>query len=207
MSSSGGPRWGRRSRADDTALSSRYDQADGAAGLGTAPGAVSADGFRDDQPGQGADFAVAVAYRAHYPSLVRIAALLAGVAVAEQVVKDAFASAQRELRRGEASDEALGYLRRAVVTGARARLADPSDPRRHAGTWPAPGIPGSALMAGLSALPVRQREALVLRYYANWSDPQIAAAMGIRRSAVHGHVRRGMSALGACLTAGTGSDT
>jgi len=60
-------------------------------------------------------------------------------------------------------------------------------------------------MAELSALPARQREALVLRYYANWPDPQIAAAMGIRRSALDRHVRRGMSALRAYLTAGTGS--
>jgi DNA-directed RNA polymerase specialized sigma24 family protein len=49
-------------------------------------------------------------------------------------------------------------------------------------------------MAALSLLPDRQREALVLKYYADWPDPAIAAAMGISRCALSACVRRGMSA-------------
>ena len=168
---------------------------------------MRADGARDDRPVQDAGLLVAALCCAHYTSLTRIAALLAGIAVAEQVVQDAFVSVLRDLRRGQDSDAALGRLRRAVVTGTRAR-AVPVHPRGHAGTGPpATGIAGSPLMAALYALPVRQREALVLKYYANWPDPQIAAAMGIRRSALDGHVRRGMSALRPCLAAGWGSGT
>ena len=42
----------------------------------------------------------------------------------------------------------------------------------------------SALTSALRALPPRQREALVLRYYADLSEAQIAAAMGISKGAV-----------------------
>jgi DNA-directed RNA polymerase specialized sigma24 family protein len=63
----------------------------------------------------------------------------------------------------------------------------------------APGIPGaaheqitlpghSALVSALRILPPRQREVLVLRYYANLSDAQIATTMGISTGAVKSHI-------------------
>jgi RNA polymerase sigma factor (sigma-70 family) len=42
---------------------------------------------------------------------------------------------------------------------------------------------------------VRQREALVLRYYADMSEAQIASVMGISRGAVKSHTARGMTSL------------
>ena len=136
--------------------------------------------------------------------MARIAALLAGDGVkAEEIVQDAFVSMHRAWRHLRDGDSALSYLRRAVVTRARSRSAasadPPSRPRGLAGAGqPAPGIPGAVLMAALGGLPARQREALVLKYYADWPDPQIAAAMGISRHALNAHARRGMSALQAC---------
>jgi RNA polymerase sigma factor (sigma-70 family) len=53
----------------------------------------------------------------------------------------------------------------------------------------------SAVVAALHGLPPRQREALVLRYYAELSQAEIASAMGISRGAVKSHTARGMSAL------------
>ena len=47
----------------------------------------------------------------------------------------------------------------------------------------------------LRRLPLRQREALVLRYYLDLSEAQIASAMGISRGAVKSHTARGMSSL------------
>src|SRR6516225_3319010 len=47
----------------------------------------------------------------------------------------------------------------------------------------------------LRDLPERQREAIVLRYYADLSEAEIATAMGISRGAVKSHTARGMSAL------------
>jgi RNA polymerase sigma factor (sigma-70 family) len=48
-------------------------------------------------------------------------------------------------------------------------------------------------------LPDRQREAIVLRYYADLSEAEIAATMGISRGAVKSHTARGMTALRAAL--------
>jgi RNA polymerase sigma factor (sigma-70 family) len=57
----------------------------------------------------------------------------------------------------------------------------------------------SAVIAALKALPNRQRQALVLRYYADLSEAQIAKAMGISHGAVKSHTARGMAALRAGL--------
>src|SRR6516164_5351271 len=56
-----------------------------------------------------------------------------------------------------------------------------------------------AVVAALRGLPDRQREAIVLRYYADLSEAEIAAAMGISRGAVKSHTARGMTALRAAL--------
>jgi RNA polymerase sigma factor (sigma-70 family) len=51
------------------------------------------------------------------------------------------------------------------------------------------------VMAALRGLPHRQREVLVLRYYADMSEAQIAEAMGISPGAVKSHASRGIAAL------------
>jgi RNA polymerase sigma factor (sigma-70 family) len=55
------------------------------------------------------------------------------------------------------------------------------------------------LASALRRLPGRQREAIVLRYYADFSEAEVAAAMGISRGAVKSHTARGMAALRAEL--------
>jgi RNA polymerase sigma factor (sigma-70 family) len=56
-----------------------------------------------------------------------------------------------------------------------------------------------AARSALAGLPDRQREAIVLRYYAGLPEGEIAAAMGISRGAVNSHTARGLSALRAAL--------
>ena len=51
------------------------------------------------------------------------------------------------------------------------------------------------MVSALRALPERQREALVLRYYGDLSEAQIASVMGISRGAVKSHTARAMAAL------------
>jgi RNA polymerase sigma factor (sigma-70 family) len=51
------------------------------------------------------------------------------------------------------------------------------------------------VIAALLKLAPRQREAVVLRYYADLSGAQIAAVMGISVGAVKHHTSRAMSAL------------
>lgn len=54
-------------------------------------------------------------------------------------------------------------------------------------------------MAALRSLPPRQREALVLRYYGDMTEAQIASVMGISRGAVKSHTARAMNALRSIL--------
>jgi RNA polymerase sigma factor (sigma-70 family) len=56
-------------------------------------------------------------------------------------------------------------------------------------------IEHEAVVAALRTLPARQREALVLRYYGELSEAEIAEAMGISRGAVKSHTSRGVAAL------------
>lgn len=60
-------------------------------------------------------------------------------------------------------------------------------------------IERSAVIDALRELPIRQREALTLRYYADLSEAQIAETMGISRGAVKSHTARGMAALRSVL--------
>ena len=165
-------------------------------------GAVSAD--------WDADRAVTVLYAAHYRSLVRLAALLLrDVATAEEVVQDSFVAMHDGWRRLRDNDKALSYLRQSVVNRSRSVLrhrvvVDKNAPK------PAPDMPSaeqgaiallerSAVVTALRTLPRRQREALVLRFYGDLSEAQIAATMGISKGAVKSHTARAMTALRSVL--------
>jgi RNA polymerase sigma-70 factor (sigma-E family) len=157
-----------------------------------------------------ADWAVAALYRDQYRSLVRLAALLVrDIATAEEVVQDSFVAMQGGWRRLRDTDKALAYLRQTVVNRSRAVLRHRAVVDRNA-PKPAPDMPSaehgalamlerSAVVAALRTLPPRQREAVVLRYYGNLSEAQIAGAMGISQGAVKSHTARAMIALRAVL--------
>ncbi|MDP9094516.1 MAG: SigE family RNA polymerase sigma factor [Actinomycetota bacterium] len=53
----------------------------------------------------------------------------------------------------------------------------------------------SQLASELAALPARQRAALVMRYYADMSDDEIASDFGCRAVSVRGYISRGLAAL------------
>jgi len=185
---------------DDDAAGSQgsYRAAGVSAGAPSAATAMATGSLRRDRPGKDADQAVTALYHAHCRSLVRVAALLVGdIAEAEEIVLDAYVALHRAWRRVQDGDRALDYLRRAVVTGARSRRASPPGQ---------PRIPGTPVVAVLSGLPARQREALVLKYYADWPEPQIAIVMGVSRHALKAHLRLGMCALQACLAPDWGGD-
>ena len=55
------------------------------------------------------------------------------------------------------------------------------------------------LLAALAALPARRREAIVLRYWLDLPEREIAAAMGVSTGTVKSHVSRGLDALGEAL--------
>lgn len=153
-----------------------------------------------------ADQAVTALYSANYRSLVRLAAMLVRDAgTAEEVVQDAFVAMHGGWRRLRDPDKALSYLRQSVVNRSRSVLRHRAVVEKYApkGLPDAPSaeagaigeLERSAVIEALSRLPARQREALVLRYYADLSEAEIASAMGISRGAVKSHTARGMTAL------------
>ncbi|SRR6266487_2305938 len=157
-----------------------------------------------------ADTAVTELYGLHYRSLVRLAALLVhDIATAEEVVQDSFVAMHAGLHRLRDDEKALSYLRAAVVNRSRSVLRHRVVVDRNA-PKPAPDMPSaehsalalierSSVVAALRTLPHRQREVVVLRYYADLSEAQIAAAMGITRGAVKSHTSRAMTALRSVL--------
>ena len=157
-----------------------------------------------------ADLAVIELYSMHYRALVRLAAMLVrDTPTAEEVVQDAFIAMHDGWERLKDAEKALAYMRQAVVNRSRSvlrhRLVVEKNPQK-----PPPDMPSaehgamallerSAVIAALRDLPERQREAIVLRYYADLSEAEIAATMRISRGAVKSHTSRGMAALRAAL--------
>ncbi|MFB7983992.1 RNA polymerase sigma factor [Streptomyces vinaceus] len=146
-------------------------------------------------------------YHAHRLRMVRLAVLLVDdLATAEDVVQDAFTALYR--RHGEQIsevDNALGYLRTAVVNTSRSVLRR----RRTARAWTPPAaaeVPSAEdhvvldeahreVLAALGRLTPRRRQVLVLRYWAELSEAEIATTLGISRGAVKSNASRALDAL------------
>jgi DNA-directed RNA polymerase specialized sigma24 family protein len=141
--------------------------------------------------GLAADSMLVAIYRTQYRHLVRIAALLLGDnTMAEEIVQDTFVAVHNAPGYLRDPDETMSHLRQTMISNARGQMAALS-----ATPGKAPDRPGIPVMGMLRNLPGRQREAVVLKYYADWPDPQIAAAMGISEQALNAHLQHGMSAL------------
>jgi DNA-directed RNA polymerase specialized sigma24 family protein len=118
--------------------------------------------------------------------------------IAEEIVHGALAAMHREWHRLRDADRAVAYLRRVIVHEARVRgrasRASQDAGVASAGEGVLPSV-SEAVLASLRRLPGRQREALVLRYYADLPEADAADAMGVTRAAFRGHAARGMIAL------------
>lgn len=153
--------------------------------------------------------ALTTLYREHALKLTRLAYVMLGdKPAAEDVVQDAFAGLHR--RWGHLSDQrkALQYLRSSVLNGCRTVIRE-SRPR---GTLTGPGglvaSAETAVLAGerqrtvmraIRSLPDRQHEALVLRFYLDEPEAEIARLMGIRPGTVRSTIHRALVALGRLL--------
>jgi RNA polymerase sigma-70 factor (sigma-E family) len=152
---------------------------------------------------------VTALYQAHSLGLVRLAHVMMGDrAAAEDVVQEAFGGLYRRWDHVSDKDRALQYVRSAVLNGCRSALR-----RRR-------GLDGGALdaehevsaeaavlsgeerrevMRALRRLPDRQREVLVLRFYLDEPEAEIARAMGISPSTVRSTAHRALTKLGRLL--------
>jgi RNA polymerase sigma-70 factor (sigma-E family) len=157
-----------------------------------------------------ADLVVTALYDQHYASLVRQAAFLVrDMATAEEVVQDSFVAVHSAWPKLSDSDHALSYLRQSVVNRSRSALRhrvgsgrnspEPAPDKPEAKQQPKAAPGDSPVISALGALPARQREVLVMRYYANFSETQIAEIMGISEEAVKRHAARARASLRAVL--------
>lgn len=151
--------------------------------------------------------AIARVFDGHHAQLVRLAALLGAGHEAEDVVAEAFCELYRRWHRLRSPDAAMAYVRGAVVNLVRMRLRHLQVVRRHRdGSLPPADIVSAenevlvredqrALVCALDRLAPRQREAIVLRYWMDLKETEIAAAMGLSSGAVKSHTARAMASL------------
>lgn len=151
-------------------------------------------------------------HQEEYASLVRLAALVLGDAgLAEQVVQDAFVRLYVRWGGRRRIERPGAYLRNAVLNGCRSqlrrmRVSDRHEARRTVPVTPATpesealaGAEHDRVVAALRSVSGRQREALVLRYYLDLSEAEMAAAMGVSAGSVKTHLHRGLAALAELL--------
>jgi RNA polymerase sigma-70 factor (sigma-E family) len=144
-------------------------------------------------------------YRLHYPAAVRLAYLLTGdAAEAQDIAQDAFLAAAPRVLTLRSPEAFGGYLRRTVTRRVlmRARAADREARRVERATDPSPDTDDTAsvaarldLVGALNRLPVKQRTALVLRYWSDLSEDDIAALLRCRRGTVKSTLSRALLAL------------
>jgi RNA polymerase sigma-70 factor (sigma-E family) len=159
-----------------------------------------------------ADAGVERLFRAHRLSMVRLASLLVDDREsAEDVVQDAFAGLHRRWASLRTDEAALGYLRTSVVNGSRSMLRRRRTVRRNpqpaADAFAAEPADGRMMLAeehrdvlaAMRRLPARQREVIILRYWSELTEAQIAAALGISLGAVKSSASRGRDAIAATL--------
>ncbi|WP_240107848.1 SigE family RNA polymerase sigma factor [Streptomyces sp. MUM 203J] len=145
-------------------------------------------------------------YRAHYRSLLGLAALLLDdTASCEDVVQEAFIRVHSARKRVRDPEKTLAYLRQTVVNLSRSTLR-----RRILGlkllSKPMPDMASAEegayvrleredLIKAMRGLQRRQREVLVLRYFADMTEAQVAETLGISLGSVKAYGSRGMAAL------------
>lgn len=152
--------------------------------------------------------AVTAIYQRHALGLTRLAFLMLGDRqTAEDVVQEAFCGLYRAWDRMSDHANALGYVRSSVLNGSRSAL------RRSRRVPRPPAVPAAAsaettvlagerqreTVAAVRRLPPRQREALVLRYFADLPEQETAEAMGVSRGTVKSTTSRALAALARML--------
>ncbi len=151
----------------------------------------------------------AAVYATHHAEALRLAYLLCGDRHrAEDAVADAFVKVYRAMRRQPLTFP-RAYVRRAVVNEVNSRFRRLALERRESrrrtgddrGSRAAEDQVADAdeVFTALQALPRRQRTAVVLRYYGDLSEADVASVMGCSVGTVKSSVARGLERLRALL--------
>jgi RNA polymerase sigma factor (sigma-70 family) len=152
-------------------------------------------------------------FHGHFVTMTRLAAML-GADDPEDVAQEAFVRLHRRGRTLRDAHASVGYLRTTVVNLTRSRVRHLAVVRRNQPTRsPAAESVESAehqavrredareLVVALGQLSTRHREALVLRYWLDLTEAEMADAMGVSRGTVKSHVSRGLDALATIMEA------
>lgn len=161
--------------------------------------------------------AVSSLFLAHHRRLVGLASLLVDDReTAEDVVQEAFAGLYLRWRHLRDPNAAVAYLNRTVANGSRdqlrhgrrvtaglSRLIPRSEALSSAEHDAVAHDEADRLWRAVTQLPRRQREVLVLRYYLDQTEAEIADTLGVSTGSVKRHASRGLAALAACLEGGS----
>ena len=161
----------------------------------------------------GEDFSAFAVSR--WPGLVRLAFGLTGDRwTAEDIAQTTLARAYVAWRRVSRADDPDAYLRRILVNASnrrfrRRRVAEqPGDPPETAVEGPADLVSErTALLAALRQLPPRQRAVVVLRYWEDLTDAQIAATLGCSPGTVRSQLSRALAKLRMSPALGEGDES
>ncbi|ANH38627.1 RNA polymerase sigma-E factor [Nocardioides dokdonensis FR1436] len=164
-----------------------------------------------ERPGTPRDGDFASFFAATWPRVYPVAVAVAGEhAAAEDALQSVFAKVYARWDRVQQADHPEAYVRRMVVNevvGARRygfarreRTAEqvPHDDRRASGS-PEPGVVRrDEVLAALRTLPPRQRAVVVLRYYEDLSEAEIARTLGCSRGTVKSQASAALASLRRC---------
>ncbi|WP_303658025.1 SigE family RNA polymerase sigma factor [Streptantibioticus silvisoli] len=145
-------------------------------------------------------------YRQHYRALLGLAALLLDdTASCEDVVQEAFIRVHSARGRVRETDKTLAYLRQTVVNLSRSALrrrilglkllSKPMPDMASAEEGAYEQLERDQLITSMRSLQRRQREVLVLRYFADMTEAQVAETLGISIGSVKAYGSRGIAAL------------
>ena len=168
-------------------------------GVGVGERAVTLGGVPTNA-GSASTVDLAALYVAEQPRLVRLAHLLTGSPeVAQEVVHDVFVRLHGRTDRADRIDNPAAYLRTAVVNACRSQQRRWSLERARAERPPSAPVELPPELdetwTALRQLPVRRRAALVLRYYEDLPDEEIARLLGCRPATVRSLIHRGLESL------------
>jgi RNA polymerase sigma-70 factor (sigma-E family) len=149
--------------------------------------------------------------RAAWPRLLRTAHLLCGTREdAEDVTQATLVKVVRHWRRVDRAADPYAYARTILVNTATSRwrrgrkLAELMAPERGPGAAPDPAgdvVLRDAVRHALAELPPRMRAVLVLRYFEDLTEAQVADALGCSVGSVKSQASRGLARLRARLDA------